>query len=232
MYELADTTDYLAIHTCLRKGGRAIAEAVRTLDVSDRDRVDALRRYWEGYAAEVLSHHTIEDDIFFPALVERATSAAPLLARVDHEHHLLDELMAAGDAAMVAVVEGAAADRAATVLEHLDVLMHHHLAFEDAELLPLIAVNFEQTEYDQLHKQAIKSLGFGKQALFAVPFIGSWLDDDQRAQLLGTAPLPFRILYRATRRGHERLAALALGAARTGAGSPLELVSSPQRSAR
>ena len=232
MYEPADTTDYLAIHTCLRKGGRAIAEAVRTLDVSDRDRVGALRRYWEGYAAEVVAHHTIEDDIFFPALVERAPSAVELLDRVDHEHDLLDELLAEGTAAMAAIVEGASGNRAATVLEHLDVLMHHHLAYEDAELLPMIAGNFAQSEYDLLHKRAIKSLGFGKQALFAVPFIGSWLDDDLRARLLDTAPLQFKVLYRVTRRGHERLAAQALGAARTHAGSPLELVSTPAPSAR
>jgi len=144
----------------------------------------------------------------------------------------LDELLAEGTAAMAAIVEGASGNRAATVLEHLDVLMHHHLAYEDAELLPMIAGNFAQSEYDLLHKRAIKSLGFGKQALFAVPFIGSWLDDDLRARLLDTAPLQFKVLYRVTRRGHERLAAQALGAARTHAGSPLELVSTPAPSAR
>ena len=51
----ADTTDFTAIHTCMRRGGRALAIAVRTLDVSDRRQVDALRRYWEGYTGEVPS---------------------------------------------------------------------------------------------------------------------------------------------------------------------------------
>ncbi len=224
MSETADVTDYHAIHTCLRRGGRAIAEAVGTLDVSDRRRVDALQRYWAGYANEVLSHHTIEDDIFFPALVERVPVAADHLGRIDEEHHLLDELMAEGHAALAGVVEGAATDRAAHVLGHLDVMMNRHLDFEDAELLPLFASRFQQDEYDLLHQRAIKSLGFGKATLFAIPFIGSWLDDDMRDQMFGTAPLPFKVLYRVTRRGHERLAALALGAARHHAGAPLELV--------
>lgn len=220
----ADVTDYHAIHTCLRRGGGAIAEAVRTLDVSDRRRVDALARYWDGYANEVLAHHTIEDDIFFPALVERVPVAAEHLGRIGEDHHLLDELMAEGHAALAGVVEGAATHRAAHVLGHLDVMMNRHLDFEDAELLPLFASNFQQDEYDLLHKVAIKSLGFGKATFFAIPFIGYWLDDDTRAQMLGTAPLPFKVLYRVTRRGHERLAALALGAARHRAGAPLELV--------
>ena len=143
MSTTADVTDYHAIHTCLRRGGRAIAEAVGTLDVSDRGRVEALQRYWEGYTNEVLSHHTIEDDIFFPALVERAPVAAEHLGRIDEDHHLLDELMAEGHAALTGVVEGAATDRAAHVLGHLDVMMNRHLDFEDAELLPLFASQFE-----------------------------------------------------------------------------------------
>ncbi len=117
------------------------------------------------------------------------------------------------------------------MLGHLDRAMHQHLDFEDAHLLPLFSRNFDQHDYDLLHKQAIKSLGFGKQALFAVPFIGSWLDDDLRARMFDTAPLPFKVLYRVSRRGHERLAALALGAARHQAGAPLELMSSSPQSA-
>lgn len=219
----ADTTDYLAIHTCLRRGGRAIAVALQALDVSDRRRTEALARYWKGYAGEVLAHHTVEDDIFFPALVEGAPVAAEHLGRVDEEHHLLDELMAEGHAAVAAVVEGAAPDRAAAVLGHLDVMMHGHLDFEDAELVPLFTRCFDQDDYDLLHKAAMKSLKLSD-APFAVPFLGSWLDDEMRTQLFATAPLPFKVLYRVTRRGHERLAALALGAARHESAASLELV--------
>jgi hypothetical protein len=214
MSKPADTTDFIAIHTCLRRGGRALAIAVRTLDVSDRPRVDALRRYWDGYTGEVLAHHTVEDDIFYPALVERAPEAAEHLGRIDAEHHLLDELMAEGHAAMTGLVEGASTEGAAYVLGHLDRTMQEHLDYEEVELLPLFSRNFDQDEYEQLHKAAIKSVGLGKQAMFTVPFIASWVDDDQRAQLLGSAPLPFRIMYRLTRRSHERLATEALGTAR------------------
>jgi hemerythrin-like domain-containing protein len=207
----ADTTDFTAIHTCLRRGGRAIAAAMTTLDPADRRRVDAVRRYWEGYAGEVLAHHTVEDTIFYPALVERVPEAAEHLGRIDGDHHLLDELMDEGRAAIADVVAGGSAERAARVLGHLDVVMHEHLDYEDAELVPLFARHFDQDEYEALGKAAVKSLGLGKQALFTVPFVGSWLDADLRAHLLGTAPLPFRLMYRLTRRSHERLATAALG---------------------
>ena len=210
----ADTTDFLAIHRCLRLGGRALARAVEHVDPSDRERVAALARYWNGYTAEVLHHHGVEDDIFYPALVERVPVAAEHLGRIEADHHTLDELMAEGQVAMAALAEGHAHHGAAAVLARLDDVMWTHLDYEDADLVPLFPLHFGHDEYERLAKGAAKSLGL-KQALFTVPFVGSWVQPDVREQMLGNAPLPFRVLYRLTRNGHERMAAVALGGART-----------------
>lgn len=213
----ADTTDFLAIHLCLRRGGRALAEAVSALDgnTGDRRRIEALGRYWRGYAGEVLLHHTVEDDIFLPALIERAPVAAEHIGRIDADHHLLDELMAEGHAAMAELVEGGASASAARVLHHLDDAMRVHLDYEDADVVPLFAHHFDHAEYEQLHQAALKSLGVTKQVLFAVPFISSWLPLELREKMFEGAPLPLRAVHRLTRRSHERLATTALGDART-----------------
>ena len=92
--------------------------------------------------------------------------------------------------------------------------MHHHLDYEDADLVPLFAEHFDQDEYDQLGKAASRSLGLGTQALFTVPFVASSVTDEQRQHLFADAPLPFRLMERMTRRRHARLAASALGDAR------------------
>ncbi len=209
----ADTTDFLAIHTCLRRGGRALAEAVAGLERGDRSRARKLERYWQGYAGEILAHHTVEDTIFYPALVERSPVAAEHLGRIDADHHVLDELMAAGHVAMTPRAAGGPAAPAAYVLRHLDQVMRVHLDYEDAEVVPLFPQFFDQDEYAALAKAAGRSISF-KQALFTVPFVGSWLDDELRQKMLGDAPLPFRVLYRLTRSGHDRLATAALGEAR------------------
>ena len=54
-------------------------------------------------------------------------------------------------------------------------------------------------------KAAIKQVGLGKQAAFTVPYIGFWATEHERTTLLGDAPLPFRILYRLTRKRHGAL---------------------------
>ncbi len=73
----------------------------------------------------------------------------------------------------------------------------------------------------------MKQTGLGRQTAFTVPYIGYWAAADERDMLLAQAPLPFRVLYRLTRRGHGRLSALALGtAARARASAP----ATPRRS--
>ena len=72
--EGADTSDYAIIHHAIRSAGHALADAAGSLTIADRPRLQAFMKYWRGHTGEILSHHGIEDTIFFPAL--RAAVAA------------------------------------------------------------------------------------------------------------------------------------------------------------
>jgi hemerythrin-like domain-containing protein len=211
MSTTADVSGYLAIHRAIRSGAHALATAAGSLDPRDPHRLAAFGRYWHGYANEVLGHHSVEDDIFFPALVDRLPAAHEHMARLDAEHHLLDELMEAAAAAIKGFQGGDAPQPSAVVLGQLAHVMDEHLDYEDAEIIPLFARHFTDEEYQALHEAAVKSTGLGKQALFTVPFIGYWVTDEERQNLLGSAPLPFRVVYRLSRRSHDRLVHEALG---------------------
>jgi hemerythrin-like domain-containing protein len=212
----ADLTDYYVIHRALRVAPRRMAAAASSLVAGDRTRATALQRYWHGYAGEVLVHHTVEDDIFFPKLAERVAVPADHLARVEVDHHHLDELMDRCRAAfgrLAASPDALAAAEAAAALVELADHMDEHLAFEDSDLLPLFERHFTEEEYRALHEAALKLVGLGRQAAFTVPFVMHWATPAEQQVLIGDAPLPFRLLWRATRRSHARLAARALGAA-------------------
>jgi hemerythrin-like domain-containing protein len=211
-----DLSDYRVIHSCLRVAPHRMAAAVDGLAPGDRARAGALARYWRGFAGEVLVHHTIEDDIMFPRLVERVPVAAGLLDRVEGDHHRLDELMDEGRRALDRLSSGpdaASAEVAATALRDLARHMDSHLDFEDEDLVPLFGRHFTGEEYAQLTERARKHIGLGRQAAFTVPFVAYWASPDDRDRLLGEAPLALRALYRLTRNGHARLARAALGAA-------------------
>jgi hemerythrin-like domain-containing protein len=210
-YAPIDTSDYAAVHRGIRSAGYAIATAAETLRADDHDRMDAFVRYWTGHVSEILSHHGVEDTIFFPALRERAPETADVLDRLDAEHHLLDRLMEECRQAIEAVVTGAAPDDAARSLHRLADVMDDHLDLEDREVVPLFGRWFSAVEYEELTKAAMKQVGLGKQAAFTVPYVGFWSSEEERATLLGAAPLPFRILYRLTRKRHFALTEAALG---------------------
>jgi hemerythrin-like domain-containing protein len=210
-----DTTDFRAIHTSLRLGGRALALAAGTIDPADRRRTRALRRYWEGYAGAVRTHHTVDDEILYPALVERAPVAAEHLGRIEADHHVLAELRAEGDVAIQALVDGASPGPAAYVLRHLEHVMHVHLDDEDADLVPLFARHFDQADYDALAQAAAKTITL-RQARFTFPFVGSWVSPEVSEVLLGAAPRPFRVLCRLTKGAHGRLARRVLDDGRKG----------------
>jgi hypothetical protein len=209
----ADTSDYAIIHHAIRSAGHALADAAGSLTVADRPRLRAFMTYWRGHTGEILSHHGIEDTIFFPALRERSPETAVVLDQLDGEHHRLDQLMEAAEHELGRVVAGAAPTGAVEALRRLAELMDDHLDLEDTAIVPRFAELYTAAEYEALTKAAIKQTGLGKQAAFTVPYIGYWSRPDERELLLAQAPLPFRILYWATRRRHGKLAALALGAA-------------------
>jgi hemerythrin-like domain-containing protein len=208
-----DLTTYHVVHRALRQAARSLAETTGTLDPGDRKRAKAIARYWKGYMGEIVAHHKVEDELFFPALVERVPEAARHVTRTDAEHHHLDELLAACTAAIARVAEGgdpaAAATLVAQVADHLD----EHLDFEDADVLPLFERHFTAEEYQALDAKAVEHVGIGKQAAFTVPFVVSYTTAAEFERMLTEAPRPMRILWRLTRRGHARLARRALGAA-------------------
>lgn len=212
-----DMSDYRVVHHALRTAPHRMVAAVADVEPGDRRRAQALERYWIGYAGEVLAHHTVEDEVFFPRLAERVPVVADHLARADREHHELDRLMTAcGDALQrfaVAASPATAAD-AVAALRELAEHMGHHLAFEDDDLVPLFARHFTATEYERLTEAAMKGLPM-RQSLFSVPFILHWASPADRSTLLSDAPLPLRVVYRLTRARHGRLTELALGRAAT-----------------
>lgn len=206
-----DLTNYRTVHHCLRRAAHRLAAAGHQLDPQNHRRVRAFATYWEGYVGEILCHHTIEDDFFFPALVEQVAVGAEALAAIEGDHEHLDVLMADITAEVRRVVGGGGTRALCRLLDELADHLDTHLAVEDADLLPLFERHFTAEEYDDLDTRAVKSLGIGKQAAFTIPFIAEGAPPGQWAAMIATAPLPLRILYRLTWRRHARLVAAVFG---------------------
>ena len=68
----------------------------------------ALGAYCQSYCRVVTTHHTIEDTSMFPHLRASDAALAPVIDRLEDEHHVIAGVLDDVDRALVAVVSGAA----------------------------------------------------------------------------------------------------------------------------
>ncbi len=103
----------------------------------------ALGAYCQSYCRLVTTHHTIEDTGMFPHLRSRDTALAPVIDRLEEEHHVIAGVLDEVDRALVAVVagpdgpSGTAGLRAAVDL--LADTMASHLSYEERMLVEPLA---------------------------------------------------------------------------------------------
>ncbi|MGK5520201.1 LLM class flavin-dependent oxidoreductase [Micromonospora sp. URMC 107] len=99
-----------------------------------------LGTYCESYCRVVTTHHTLEDRGTFPHLRRGDARLAPVLDRLEQEHHAIHDVLERVDRALVAfvsVTDGMAELRAAVDL--LSDTLLSHLAYEERELVEPIA---------------------------------------------------------------------------------------------
>ncbi|MFI5497395.1 LLM class flavin-dependent oxidoreductase [Actinoplanes sp. NPDC051859] len=99
-----------------------------------------LGTYCESYCRIVTMHHTLEDQAMFPHLRRADPRLAPVIDRLEQEHHAIHDVLEGVDQALVAFVtrpDGIAGVRAAVDL--LSDTLLSHLAYEERELVEPLA---------------------------------------------------------------------------------------------
>jgi len=211
-----DLTRYYQVHEGMRRTSAAIARAVDDLRATDRPRARALAWYLKGFLGELRSHHTVEDDLLFPALAGLVPTFAELDAELAADHVHLDEVMDTLEHGVAGLAAGTDWNRhhasASASAHKLARFLVEHLAVEDADVLPLFERHFDFEAYARLDEQILSEIGV-RQLVFTVPWIITVVDPDDARVLLEGSPAPLRIIWRLTRRSHIAKASLALGEA-------------------
>lgn len=211
-----DLTSYRLIHRAIRQSTARLRAATGGVAEADRaERGRHLAKWYAGLAGELRIHHTVEDEYFFPALFERVPSLRGYLARIDDEHHHLEESIAATADSIAAIADPTVAfelavTTASDCATELDTLLDCHLDFEDAEILPLFTRHMDAADYVEVEARALATPKLGE-LRFTVPWMMANADAEERRRLLDDAPLAMKVLWIATRRGHDRLTTAALG---------------------
>ncbi len=123
------------------EGNREIGEARSLIStMTMRQNSWTLGTYCETYCRIVTVHHTIEDQRMFPGLRAADPALAPVIDRLEEEHHAIARVLERVDASLVGLV--AAPDEVAAVRAAVDLLtdtLLSHLSYEERELVEPLA---------------------------------------------------------------------------------------------
>jgi len=190
----ADLTVMIAAHDAFRRDLTSLARAAAAAERADPARRERVGRGWEVFKRQLHFHHTGEDRHIWPRLGERlahSESAMSTLQAMEEEHSQVDPLLDAVETAFADPAGGRLADTVGELATNL----HTHLAHEERDALPLIGTALTAAEWRGVGRR----LGFENGLSGSAEFFAWILDgatDAQTAEVLGTMPLPLRLVYR------------------------------------
>jgi len=196
--QLTDVRDMYVVHRVFRREFTLIPRLVRAVRPGDTARA----RVVAGHARLVLAgldmHHTGEDALLWPKLLERAAPSADLVHRMEAQHHRVEELIAELGEALPrweAEARPAVTEEVASTFDALRVALLEHLDDEERHILPLAERHITPQEWAGLGEHGMAKV---KKSDLPVLF-GSMLEEaspDERTLMLGLVPAPVRLLLR------------------------------------
>ncbi len=193
------------IHAAVRRDLARLGAALEGVADGDRSRAAALFRAWTNLRDQLRHHHTQEDTLLFPVLVELGADTS-LVETMESEHQDMSRALADVDQAMRSyATSGSSADAAdaAVAVRRGSVLVDHHLAHEEGELEPFMVAHQDTPQWQAAARRLRKQPPVVAGWFFA--WIQDGADPEAQAWLDAEVPKPVRFVFsRVFGRGYHR----------------------------
>jgi hemerythrin-like domain-containing protein len=202
-----DTTEMVVVHDLFRREFGNLPGLVRDVPPGDVERAAVVVEFLQELASGLHHHHTGEDELMWPLLLERATADAALVLRMEEQHERIAVIhgRAVEQAATFAATASAAdGERLATTLTALVAALDEHLREEEDHVLPLVERHLTVPEWEALGERGRAGLSKDRM-LIQLGFILLGTTPADRAAFLAKLPVPARIAWRLV--GRRRFAA-------------------------
>ncbi len=207
---LLDTSVMPTLHTFFRREFRLAGGLVRRVRPGDLQRAAVVADHLELIRHSLHHHHTVEDELLWPLLLERVPEEmAPLVHLMESQHARVDVLLETiGE--MVPRFRRSAdpevGEHLADLLDELYVHLVEHLDAEEQRMLPIVARTISDGEWAAMSEAG--RAGTPRERKLLVLGMYQYEGDPQTiATMLSDAPLPMRwLLPRLARRAFTRYA--------------------------
>jgi hemerythrin-like domain-containing protein len=195
---LTDVHDMVVVHRAFRREFRLIPELARGVAAGDTARAKVVADHARLVLTGLHGHHTGEDLLLWPKLLERSAPDAALVHRMEAQHERVAEAVDRIGPALdrwEAEARPAVTEEVAACFDDLRTALLEHLDDEERHILPLAARHITQAEWNELGEHGVagtrkKDLPvlFGSIAEEATP--------EELADILTVLPPPVRLLAR------------------------------------
>ncbi len=195
---LTDVRDMYVVHRVFRREFVLIPKLVRQVAAGDTARAGVVAGHARLVLAGLDMHHTGEDLLLWPKLLDRDRPDAELVHRMEAQHHRVEELIARLGESLTrweAEARPAVREEVAATFDEFRVALFEHLDDEERHILPIAARLITQEEWNSLGEHGMKKV---KQSELPILF-GAMLEEaqpDERSMMLALVPVPVRLLLR------------------------------------
>lgn len=193
-----DTSEMVMVHNAFRYHFRALPDLVRGVDTGDIARARRVVEFFEEMSDGLHHHHTTEDELMWPILLDRVRTDHELVLRMEEQHERIAELnaIAVGQSKVFAtaadlVVRAELADTLAALAAALD----EHMGEEEHHILPLVERVLTVPEWNALGETARAHIPKDRQLVF-FGFMLQACTPDERRRFLQEVPLFARLMWR------------------------------------
>jgi len=195
---LTDVHDMVVVHRGFRREFRLLPELVRAVPAGDTARAAVLAAHARLVLTGLHLHHTAEDELLWPKLLDRAAPDAALVHRMEAQHERVEhhtERLTAALTRWEAEARPAVTEEVAATFDALRTALLEHLDEEEREILPLAARHVSPEEWDELGQHGIAAMTRSQLPLM----FGAVLEEatpEEAVEMLAKLPLPVRLLAR------------------------------------
>lgn len=193
--QLIDTSVMSTLHTFFRRELRLASGVIRGVAENDRARAKVVCGHLEYVTRALHHHHSIEDDLMWPRLLDRVPEElAPIVHLMESQHEKVDALVQEIRSVLPTfrtTADAKSRDRLAYLFDTLHAHLIEHLDAEEGRVLPIAARTLTQAEWDDMGEAGRNGTPRKEMALT----LGMYQyqgDPEAIAGMLAEAPAPVR----------------------------------------
>lgn len=203
-----DTWEMVVVHRAFRREFGLAPGLIRRVADGDRARAAVVADHLDLMSDGLRHHHTTEDELLWPLLLERVGELdGDLVHRMESQHETVATLIERVAELMPqwrATASATTGEELAIVFEKMSVALNEHLTDEETEILPLCSHHLTQAEWDALGERGQEGIPKGARAFVALGGLLADATPKERTRFLAELPLAARVLWRVVGKGIYR----------------------------